>query len=99
MCVLLWILIAGFVAGAIVCLLMPGPNRAKGFVVTIVLGVAGALLATFAGQAAGLYRHHQGAGFAGSTVGALIVLFIWHRLVAAKIIEDHGASVKAFASA
>ncbi|MEJ2378991.1 MAG: GlsB/YeaQ/YmgE family stress response membrane protein [Pseudolabrys sp.] len=84
--VLLWIVIVGFVAGGIARLLMPGPNRPKGFVVTIVLGVAGALLATFGGQAAGLYGHHQGAGF----VGALVILFIWHRLVAAKIIEDHG---------
>ncbi|MEJ2435851.1 MAG: GlsB/YeaQ/YmgE family stress response membrane protein [Pseudolabrys sp.] len=88
--VLLWIVIVGLVAGGIARLLMPGPNKPKGFVVTIVLGVGGALLATFGGQAAGLYGHHQGAGFAGATVGALVILFVWHWLVAAKIFVDHG---------
>ena len=88
--VLVWIMLIGFVAGFIARLLMPGPNKPKGFVVSIVLGVAGALLATFAGRALGIYASHQGAGFIGATVGALVILFIWHRLVAANIISDHG---------
>jgi len=88
--VLIWILLIGFIAGFIARLIMPGPNNPKGFVVTIALGVAGALLATFAGRAMGFYSFQQSAGFIGATVGALIILFVWHRLVAANIIRDHG---------
>ena len=88
--VLLWIVVIGFVAGVIARLLMPGPNKPKGFLVSTLLGIAGALLASLAGHAVGFYRLHQGAGFIGATVGALVILFVWHRLVAAKIITDHG---------
>ena len=88
--VLLYILVIGFVAGIIARLLMPGPNTPKGFVVTTLLGIAGAVLATLVGHAAGIYRYHQGAGVVGATIGALVILFIWHRLVAANIIPDHG---------
>ncbi len=88
--VLLFIIFIGFVAGVIARLLMPGPNTPKGFVLTTVLGVAGAFLATVFGHLAGLYSPHQGAGFIGATVGALVILFVWHRLVALRIIPDHG---------
>jgi uncharacterized membrane protein YeaQ/YmgE (transglycosylase-associated protein family) len=88
--VLLWICVIGFVAGVVARLISPGPNKPRGFVLTTVLGVGGALLATFVGQAAGLYRLNQGAGFIGATVGALVILFIWNRLVALRIIPDHG---------
>jgi len=88
--VILWIVLIGFVAGVIARLLMPGPNTPKGFVVTTVLGVAGAFLATFVGELVGFYRPEQGAGLIGATVGAVIILFIWHRLVASRIIPDHG---------
>ena len=88
--VLLWIVLIGFVAGIIARLLMPGPNKPKGFVVTTVLGIAGAFLATIVGDAAGLYRPGQGAGLIGATVGALVILFIWNRLVASRVIPDHG---------
>lgn len=88
--VLLWILLIGFVAGIVARLLSPGANKPKGFIVTTLLGVAGALLATFVGQAAGFYRMDQGAGFIGATVGALVILFIWNRLVASGAIPDHG---------
>ncbi|HET7382945.1 MAG TPA: GlsB/YeaQ/YmgE family stress response membrane protein [Pseudolabrys sp.] len=88
--VLLWIVLIGFVAGIIARLLMPGPNRPKGFVVTTVLGIAGAFLATVVGDAAGLYRPGQGAGLIGATVGALVILFVWNRLVASRVIPDHG---------
>jgi len=88
--VILWIVLIGFVAGVIARLLMPGPNTPKGFVVTTVLGVAGAFLATFVGELVGFYRPGQGAGLIGATVGAVIILFIWHRLVASRIIPDHG---------
>ena len=88
--VLLWIVLIGFIAGIIARLLMPGPNKPKGFVVTTVLGIAGAFLATVVGDAAGLYRPGQGAGLIGATVGALVILFVWNRLVASRVIPDHG---------
>jgi len=88
---ILWILLIGLVAGIIARFLMPGPNNPSGFILTAVLGIAGAFLATWIGQAIGWYRADQGAGFIGATVGALIVLFVWHRLVAARVISDPGA--------
>ena len=88
---MLWILLVGFVGGIIARLISPGPNNPAGFILTIVLGVAGAFLATLIGQTIGWYSADQGAGFVGATVGALIVLFIWNRLVAAGVMRDHGA--------
>ena len=61
-----------------------------GFLLTIVLGVAGAFLATFIGQTVGWYRPDQGAGFIAATVGAIAVLFIWNRLVASGRLRDPG---------
>jgi len=87
---MLWILIVGLVAGFIARLLSPGPNNPAGFILTIVLGIAGAFLATFIGQAIGWYRPDQGAGFVAATIGALLVLFIWNRLVAHGAIGDPG---------
>jgi uncharacterized membrane protein YeaQ/YmgE (transglycosylase-associated protein family) len=87
---ILWIIVVGFVAGIIARMLSPGPNNPKGFLLTTVLGIAGAFLATFIGQAIGHYAPDQGAGFITSTIGALVVLFIWNRLVAAHVIPDHG---------
>ena len=88
--VLLWILIIGFVAGVLARLISRGPNRPKGFLVSTVIGVAGALLATFIGQVTGFYRLDQGAGFVGATVGAVVILFVWNRLVISGVIPDHG---------
>ena len=79
---IIWIILIGFVAGIIAKFFAPGPNNPAGFILTTVLGVAGAFLATFIGQAIGWYRLDQGAGLIGATVGALIVLFIWHQVVA-----------------
>jgi len=87
---ILWIIIVGFVAGIIARLLAPGPNKPTGFILTTVLGIAGAFLATFIGQTIGWYRPDQGAGFIGAIVGAVLVLFIWNRLVAARTIGDPG---------
>ena len=89
---MLWILIVGLVAGIIARLVSPGPNSPSGFILTVVLGIAGAFLATFVGQTVGWYRPDQGAGFIAATVGAIVVLFIWNRLVAHGAIRDPGAS-------
>jgi uncharacterized membrane protein YeaQ/YmgE (transglycosylase-associated protein family) len=86
--VMIYIIVVGFVAGIIARLLSPGPNNPSGFILTTVLGIVGAFLATFIGQAVGHYSPGEGAGFITATVGALLVLFIWNRLVAAGVIPD-----------
>ena len=87
---LLWIILVGFVAGIIARMLSPGPNNPTGFILTLVLGIAGSFLATFIGQTVGWYRADQGAGFITGTIGAIVVLFIWNRLVAHRVISDPG---------
>ena len=87
---MLWVLFVGLVAGILARMLSPGPNNPTGFILTVVLGIAGAFLATFIGQAIGHYGPDQGAGFITATIGALIVLFIWNRLVASRVISDPG---------
>ena len=74
---ILWTIIIGFVAGVIAKLLHPGPNEPAGFILTTVLGIVGALVATYLGQAIGWYHAGEGAGLVGAVVGALIVLVIW----------------------
>jgi uncharacterized membrane protein YeaQ/YmgE (transglycosylase-associated protein family) len=81
---LLWIVLIGFVAGVIARFLAPGPNRPSGFLLTTALGIGGAFIATFLGQAVGWYRPDQGAGFIGAIVGAVLVLFIWNRIAASR---------------
>jgi uncharacterized membrane protein YeaQ/YmgE (transglycosylase-associated protein family) len=56
-----------------------------------VLGIAGAFLATFVGQLVGWYRADQGAGFIAATIGAIVVLFVWNRLVVSGRLRDPGA--------
>ena len=73
----LWTIIIGFVAGIIAKFIMPGRNEPSGFVLTTILGIVGAFLATFLGQAVGWYRAGEGAGLIGAVVGAIIVLAIW----------------------
>ena len=77
---MLWILIVGIVAGFVARLLMPGPNNPTGFILTVVLGVAGSFLATFIGQAIGWYEAGEGAGWIGSIVGAFVLLWIYQKL-------------------
>jgi uncharacterized membrane protein YeaQ/YmgE (transglycosylase-associated protein family) len=74
-----WIILVGFVAGIIARHLLPGPNNPSGFILTTLLGIAGAFVATYLGQHLGWYRLDQGAGFIGATLGAALVLFVWHR--------------------
>ena len=70
-------IIIGFVAGLIAKFLMPGPNEPSGFILTTILGIVGAFVATFIGQAIGWYGPNQGAGFIGAIVGAVVVLAIY----------------------
>ena len=74
---LIWTVIIGFVAGVIAKFIMPGRNEPTGFVLTAILGIIGAFVATFLGQAIGWYRAGEGAGLIGAIVGAVIVLAIW----------------------
>lgn len=74
---ILWTIIIGFIAGVIAKLIMPGPNEPSGFVLTTVLGIVGAFVATYFGQMLGWYQAGEGAGLIGAVIGALIVLFIW----------------------
>lgn len=90
---MLHILIVGLVAGFVARLLSPGPNNPTGFILTMVLGIVGAFVATFIGQAIGHYGPNQGAGYITATIGALLVLFIWNRLVARGVVSDPGNKV------
>lgn len=82
---MLWIILIGFVAGIVARLLSSAPNKPAGFLLTTLLGIAGAFVATFVGQAVGWYRADQGAGFIAATLGALVVLFIWNRFAARRV--------------
>jgi uncharacterized membrane protein YeaQ/YmgE (transglycosylase-associated protein family) len=74
---ILWTIIIGFVAGVIAKFIMPGDNEPAGFVLTAILGIVGAFVATFLGQALGWYQPGEGAGLIGAIVGAVIVLFVY----------------------
>lgn len=74
---IIWTIIIGFVAGIIAKFLMPGDNEPSGFVMTTLLGVAGAFVATYLGQSLGWYGPGSGAGLIGAVVGAIIVLMIF----------------------
>jgi uncharacterized membrane protein YeaQ/YmgE (transglycosylase-associated protein family) len=89
---IIWIALIGLLAGFIARFLLPGPNDPQGFLVTMVIGIAGAFVATFIGQSMGWYRHDQGAGLIGATLGAIVVLLIWHRLVVQRTVADPGVA-------
>jgi uncharacterized membrane protein YeaQ/YmgE (transglycosylase-associated protein family) len=76
-----WIII-GAIAGAIAKAIMPGRDPG-GCIVTILLGIAGAVLAGWLGNMLGWYKAGQGAGFIAAIVGAILILFIW-RLIAGR---------------
>ncbi|ATR21601.1 hypothetical protein HVPorG_00820 [Roseomonas mucosa] len=77
---IIWTIIIGFIVGLVAKFLMPGRDPG-GFIITTILGIIGAVVATYLGQAVGWYGPGQGAGFIASIVGAVIVLFIY-RMVA-----------------
>ena len=75
---IIWTIIIGFVAGLVAKFIMPGRNNEpSGFVMTTILGIVGAFVASYLGQALGWYTPGEGAGLIGAIVGAVIVLFVW----------------------
>jgi len=76
----IWTLIIGFVAGVIAKFIMPGKDPG-GFIITTLLGIAGAFIATWLGEAVGLYEAGEGAGLIGAIVGAIILLAIYRMVI------------------
>jgi len=76
---IIWAILIGFIVGLVAKALMPGRDPG-GFFITAILGIIGAVVATFLGQALGLYAAGQAAGFIASVIGALIVLFIYNAI-------------------
>ena len=76
---IIWTIIVGFLVGLVARAVLPG-NQAMGLIMTTLLGIGGALLASFAGQALGWYKVGEPVGFIGAVVGALVLLVIWGRV-------------------
>ena len=75
---ILWTILIGFIAGIIARFVVPGDkHEPQGFILTTILGIVGAFVATYLGQALGWYQAGEGAGLIGATLGAVIVLLIW----------------------
>jgi uncharacterized membrane protein YeaQ/YmgE (transglycosylase-associated protein family) len=74
---ILWTIIIGFLAGVIAKFIMPGDNEPSGFILTTILGIVGAFVATYLGQAVGWYKAGESAGFMGAVIGAVILLFVY----------------------
>lgn len=74
---ILWILLIGFFVGLLARALHPGNDR-MGIFMTSLLGIGGAFVATYGGQALHFYRPGQSAGFIGATVGAIVLLVVGH---------------------
>lgn len=68
-------IVIGFIVGLVARAILPG-TQALGFILTTVLGIAGSFIAGYLGQALGLYKAGEGAGFVGSVIGAMVLLFI-----------------------
>jgi uncharacterized membrane protein YeaQ/YmgE (transglycosylase-associated protein family) len=73
----IWLILIGLIIGAVAKLIMPGKDPG-GFIVTILLGIAGSIVATWLGRAIGWYQEGQSAGFIMSVVGAILLLAIYH---------------------
>ena len=82
---ILWAIIIGFIVGVVARFLMPGRDPA-GFIITTILGIVGALVATFLGQAMGIYAAEQSAGFIGAVIGAIVVLFIYNMVRGKRVV-------------
>src|SRR5262245_39180870 len=74
---ILWTIIIGSIAGVIAKFVTPGEKEPQGFILTTILGIVGAIVATYLGQALGWYQAGQKAGFIGAVVGAVLILLVW----------------------
>ena len=74
---ILWTIVIGFIAGVVAKFLTPGPNEPSGFILTTILGIVGAVVASYLGQALGFYGPGEGAGIVGAIIGAVVVLVVW----------------------
>ena len=74
---IIWTIIIGFLAGLVAKFIVPGSREPSGFILTTILGIVGAVVASYLGQALGWYQPGEGAGFIGAVVGAIIILVIW----------------------
>jgi len=74
---ILWTILIGLIAGVIAKLVTPGDNEPQGFILTTILGIVGAFVATYLGQAIGWYGPDQNAGLVGAIVGAVLILLVW----------------------
>lgn len=74
---IVWTIMIGFVAGIIAKFVTPGDNEPTGFVLTTILGIFGAIVASYLGQSLGWYAPGEGAGIIGAAIGAIIVLLVW----------------------
>ena len=89
---IIWTILIGLVAGIIAKFVMPGDNEPSGFILTAVLGIVGAVVATFLGQALGWYGPNEGAGLIGAVVGAVIILAVWGMISrrSRPLVSSHG---------
>jgi uncharacterized membrane protein YeaQ/YmgE (transglycosylase-associated protein family) len=74
---IIWTIIIGFLAGVIAKFVHSGAHEPQGFILTTILGIVGAFVATYLGQAIGWYKAGQEAGLIGAAVGAIVVLLVW----------------------
>ena len=77
---IIWTILIGFVVGLLAKMLTPGRDPA-GFIITVVIGIAGSLVATYGGQALGLYHAGEAAGFVGSLIGAIVLLVVYRLIM------------------
>jgi uncharacterized membrane protein YeaQ/YmgE (transglycosylase-associated protein family) len=79
---ILWTIIIGFIVGVVAKFIMPGDrSEPQGFILTAILGIVGAFVATYLGQAVGWYKAGESAGFIGGVVGAVILLLVYGAIV------------------
>ena len=75
---ILWTILSGFLVGVIAKFVMPGDKaEPRGFILTSILGIVGAFVATYLGQSVGWYRAGESAGLLGGVVGAVVLLFVY----------------------
>ncbi|WP_413290286.1 GlsB/YeaQ/YmgE family stress response membrane protein [Bdellovibrio sp. HCB337] len=81
---MIWTIVIGLIVGAVAKLLMPGKDPG-GFIITILLGIAGATIARWIGQAVGMYRGEEPAGIVASILGAVLLLWIYRMIMKKRV--------------